>query len=217
MDRNDVKVIEEYDWSGGWYEWSSAQLGEYEGKYYFRYGNGCSCDDISDEDWQPLRDMTQLRSAIETLSFEPKDLPSKIGFLSTAQGILFRTNPKTGRQEETVEALKAQLDETLGEWVKSQAKVQDLEYEARNVAIFKRDIEMLKEENKEHMAELERLRAQVIDYRGRFALQQEFLAKEGYIQQAPGFWRKKTASEVSGTTEGYITFERWSNVNPLGK
>lgn len=217
MDRDDVKVIEEYDWSGGYYEWSSAQLGEYENNYYFRYGSGCSCDGIWQEDWIPLTDMTQLRSAIETLHFEPKDLPSKVGFLSTAQGILFRTNPKTGKQEETIETLKAQLDETLGEWVKSQAKVQELSSLTYTNSILKREVESLKAQNKEHMAELERLRAQVIDYRGRFALQQEFLAKEEYIQQAPGFWRKKTASEVSGTSEGYITFERWSNVYPLGQ
>ena len=211
MDRESVKIIEEYDWSGGCYEWSSAQLGEYEGRYYFRYGSGCSCNGIWEEEWIPLTDMTQLRSAIETLSFEPKDLPSKVGFLSTAQGILFRTNPKTGKQEETTETLKAQLDETLSQWVQSQAKVQELQSEARTNVILRRDIERLKAENKEHMAELERLRAQVIDYRGRFALQQEFLAKEGYLQQSPGFWRKKIASDFPTPDSGTVTFERWVN------
>lgn len=80
---------EEYDWSGGCYEWSTAQICTLDdGTYWIRSGSGCSCNGIWEEDWTPLRDMNQVHSHLDSLNFETEDLPRKAAMIKYAQGLL---------------------------------------------------------------------------------------------------------------------------------
>ena len=86
---DDIKVIKGYDWSGGCYEWSSAQVGiSKTGEYMIRAGSGCSCDWISSETWEPIRDFTQIGSITDGLSAENSDLALKADFIAFAQGLI---------------------------------------------------------------------------------------------------------------------------------
>lgn len=190
MDTNDIEVIERYDWSGGYYEWSSAEIGKDSlDRYFFRYGSGCSCNYIDEEDWEPLRDMNQVRSGLETLSFETSDIPEKVKFLARAQGILFSRGVKTSNVEPNKEIL-SQLDEVLTHWAELNMKYETLYREHLNCQIYKKANERDLIRIKELEAENERIRQSIIDYRGKYILTEEFLAKEGYRRLYPGFWAK---------------------------
>jgi hypothetical protein len=195
MDTNDIEVIERYDWSGGYYEWSVAQIGKDSlDRYFFRCGSGCSCNDISEEDWQPLRDMTQVRTGLDTLSFEVEDLPTKVKFLAKAQGLLFSKTSKS----ETPQALNAQLDEVLSHWAEINHKYQELYKEHNKCDNYKTKAQGAAARVKELEVENERIRQSIIDYRGRMILTEEFLAREGYTRTAPGFWKKSYSTTLGG-------------------
>lgn len=195
MDTNDIEVIERYDWSGGYYEWSSAEIGKDSlDRYFFRCGSGCSCNDISEEDWEPLRDMNQVRSGLETLSFETSDIPQKVKFLARAQGLLFSKTNKS----ESPQALNAQLDEVLTHWAELNMKYETLRKEHLSCQIYKTANNRDSIRIKELEAENERIRQSIIDYRGRMILTEEFLAKEGYTRTAPGFWKKSYSTTLGG-------------------
>jgi hypothetical protein len=84
-----IEVIERYDWSGGYYEWSTAEIGkDSEGRYWIRSGSGCSCSDITEEEWEPLRDSVQIHSKVDFLQGENEDLPKKAEFIAYVQGLL---------------------------------------------------------------------------------------------------------------------------------
>lgn len=84
-----TKNLEQYDWSGGDYEWSTAQIATLnDGTHWIRAGSGCSCDWINDVEWEPLRDMNQVHSMLDDLLYETKDLPRKAEMIKYAQGLL---------------------------------------------------------------------------------------------------------------------------------
>lgn len=46
------------------YDWSIAQVGQSpDGRLWIRYGSGCSCNDISDEEWGPFTEAIQAKQA----------------------------------------------------------------------------------------------------------------------------------------------------------
>lgn len=56
----DVKVLEHLTTYCG-YDWNAIQIGEDpSGVLFIRYGEGCSCSDINDSRWEPLRDVQHL-------------------------------------------------------------------------------------------------------------------------------------------------------------
>lgn len=213
MDDDDIKIIERYDWSGAYYEWSTAEIGKDSlDRYFFRYGSGCSCNDISDADWQPLRDMTQVRAGLDTLSFEVEDLPKKVKFLAQAQGILFSKTDKG----ESSQSLNVQLNEVLTHWAETNHKYQELYKEHNKCDNYKVKAQGAAARVKELEAENERIRQSIIDYRGRMILTEEFLAKEGYVRTAPGFWKKSLYSTTSPGSGSY-TYSITNTVEPYGK
>lgn len=58
-----IKVVIDMD-EGGGYDWEDAQIGVgKDGKLWIRYGSGCSCNSIEDEDWEPLKNRQQALDA----------------------------------------------------------------------------------------------------------------------------------------------------------
>lgn len=91
QDKFDARIVnkELYDWSGGYYEWSQAEIATLDdGTHWLRYGSGCSCDSLGEEEWEPLRDMNQVHSALDGLLYETEDLPRKAEMIKYAQGLL---------------------------------------------------------------------------------------------------------------------------------
>ena len=89
MNNFEIEIVQQYDWSGGGYEWSSAEIGrDTSGHYWIRAGSGCSCNYIGDEIWEPLRDMNQVHSMVDGLCQENEDIPLKAIFIMSAQGLI---------------------------------------------------------------------------------------------------------------------------------
>lgn len=49
---------------GGSYDWDTVEVGLFNNELYVRDGSGCSCNDIEQIDWEPLRTWEQLREAL---------------------------------------------------------------------------------------------------------------------------------------------------------
>ena len=67
------------------YDWSVAQLGKSpDGRIWFRYGSGCSCNDISDEEWQELREVENAKMACRHIG----SATDRAGYIATAQTMI---------------------------------------------------------------------------------------------------------------------------------
>jgi hypothetical protein len=72
--------IGEWGWS-----WSVAELGKSsDGRIWFRYGSGCSCDDISDEEWQELREVENAKMACRHIG----SAADRARYIATAQTMI---------------------------------------------------------------------------------------------------------------------------------
>lgn len=66
--------------SGCWgYEWDQTELWRKDGKLFVRYGSGCSCNSIEDEDYEEVTYFDQVKAIIENRSYDPTE---KSEFLS---------------------------------------------------------------------------------------------------------------------------------------
>ena len=71
------------------YSWTTAEIGKDSfGNYWIRSGSGCSCNYIGDEAWEPLKYMTNVKSALAKLYLENENLSMKADFIAFAQGLL---------------------------------------------------------------------------------------------------------------------------------
>lgn len=71
---------------GEWgYDWSVAQLGKSsDNRIWFRYGAGCSCDDITNEEWQELREVENAKMACRHIG----DAADRAKFIAEAQTMI---------------------------------------------------------------------------------------------------------------------------------
>jgi hypothetical protein len=71
---------------GEWgYDWSVAQLGKSpDGRIWFRYGAGCSCNDITDEEWQELREVENAKMACRHIG----SAADRARYIATAQTMI---------------------------------------------------------------------------------------------------------------------------------
>lgn len=70
---------------GGGYDWSEAQLGiSPDGRIWYRYGAGCSCNYIGDEEWMELREVANAKEACRHIG----DAVDRARFIATAQTMI---------------------------------------------------------------------------------------------------------------------------------
>lgn len=84
--KNSIEVIDSFNDGGGSYDWSEAEIGKSpDGRLWYRYGAGCSCNSISDEDWSPFTEIGQIREAVRHITARPHE---RANFIADAQGLL---------------------------------------------------------------------------------------------------------------------------------
>ena len=75
------------------YDWSMAQIGESpDARLWIRYGSGCSCSSIDEEEWTPFTESIQAKQASRHLGDNPHQ---RANFIAEAQGLLFNWNKTT--------------------------------------------------------------------------------------------------------------------------
>lgn len=69
----------------GGYEWSEAQIGTSpDGRLWYRYGSGCSCNSIDEEEWMPLNEVVQAKQACQHIG----DSVDRAHFIGKAQTLI---------------------------------------------------------------------------------------------------------------------------------
>jgi hypothetical protein len=83
--QDSIEVLFELNDDSLSYEWSIAQVGKSpDGRFWYRYGSGCSCNYITDEKWEPLTNVAQLRIASRHIS----NAGNRARFIGDGQGLL---------------------------------------------------------------------------------------------------------------------------------
>jgi len=68
------------------YEWSEAEIGKSpDGRLWIRYGAGCSCNSIGDEEWVPFTEARQANEAVRHIGGAPH---KRAEFIADAWGLL---------------------------------------------------------------------------------------------------------------------------------
>lgn len=82
--KESIEVVYEID-DGSGYDWDTAQLGiSPDGRLWYRYGSGCSCDSIESEEWQEMREVENARMACRHIG----SATDRAGFIAKAQTMI---------------------------------------------------------------------------------------------------------------------------------
>lgn len=83
--QNTIEVVSELNDDNISYEWATAQVGKSpDGRLWYRYGAGCSCNSIYDEQWLPFTEANQLHTASRHIS----NAGNRARFIGYGQGLL---------------------------------------------------------------------------------------------------------------------------------
>lgn len=84
--KDSIETVLELDDPDLSYAWSTAQIGKgKDNTLWIRYGSGCSCDWISDEDWSPFTEGQQAVHAVKHIGKAPH---LRADFIASAWGLL---------------------------------------------------------------------------------------------------------------------------------